>query len=284
MQDLRNAYEILGVKEGADKDEIIKRYDILLKKIRISKANGEDPGINIDEINKAYNTLMGYSTGEPEERELPPSNTLSGYLFKMMGIDEYKARNFLYYYKFHIIAVLASVLLAGYFVYSIVNRVEPELSIVVAGDLYIQDTEDLRQKFKAELPELNEISLDHIILSEKLDGQQAYAMQMKLVTLMAAGDIDVFILDRENFNKYAKSGAFMSLDSMVNELGIDKNDNKDFILKAGENEEEHLYGFDASNSKLLQDIKSIDEKKIAALKVNSKHMNNALKFLKLLQK
>ena len=73
---------------------------------------------------------------------------------------------------------------------------------------------------------------------------QQSAMLQKAMVLFAAGDIDVFVLDKENFDKYSEQGAFISLDDLVVKLGIDKSKYKDYILKTKEDKEEHIYGID----------------------------------------
>ena len=281
MLELKDAYEILGVREGAGKDEVIKRYDILLKKYKIGKDSGEAPGISIEEINRAYNLLMGYSDGEPLVEETSPRNTLTGRLLRKAGIDEKKAKNFVYYYKFHMLAVLAAILFVGYFVSSMVNRVEPDLNIVIAGDFYTPETESMKEKIKGSLEGLKEVSIDLIYLTDKSQSQQDYAMQMKFVTVMAAGDVDVYILDRPNFMKYAAAGAFMDLDGVTDMLGIDREKNGDYVVKVEDSNEEHLFGIDVSKSKFLKDVKANGEL-IAVARVKAKHYDNTLKLLKLL--
>ena len=50
------------------------------------------------------------------------------------------------------------------------------------------------------------------------------------MTLLYAGDIDVFIVNRTIYERYAKVGAFMSLDEIAPELGIDVSGHQDLIL------------------------------------------------------
>jgi hypothetical protein len=52
-------------------------------------------------ITEAYNVLMGYETKENEEQPGKVSP-----LFKMVGVNEKKAKNFFYYYKFYILAII----------------------------------------------------------------------------------------------------------------------------------------------------------------------------------
>ena len=67
---------------------------------------------DFEKITEAYNVLMGFNVKIKEE---PPSRMAP--LLKKAGIDEKKARNFMYYYKYHIIIsivlVIAVVYLSG---------------------------------------------------------------------------------------------------------------------------------------------------------------------------
>ena len=57
-------------------------------------------------------------------------------------------------------------------------------------------------------------------------------MQMKAMVLFAAADVDLFILDKANFEKYAEQGAFISLDEIAPRLGIDNEKSKPYTMKA----------------------------------------------------
>ena len=280
MIELKDAYEILGVKEGASKDEIIKRYDILLRKMRmIGQADPEDPKPDIAEINRAYNLLMGYDDGSAQESE-ENRNTLTGQMLSKAGIDEKKARNFFYYYKYHILASLAGILILVYIVSSFVNRVDPDLNLVIAGKFSLTQTEELKNTIQEKLTGTKELGTDFLFLSEDGMSQQDQAYTMKFVTLMAAGDVDVYILGRVNFEKYGTKGAFASLDGLADQLGIDRDKNSKQVLMDSETNEEHLYGIDVTGSPLLKGIEPVDSEKIAVLRVKAKNYDRALELLK----
>ncbi|MCX7709831.1 MAG: J domain-containing protein [Clostridia bacterium] len=287
MLELKNAHEILGVKEGASKDEIIKRYDILLKKYRMTKTgDGEDisPKVSIDDINKAYNLLMGYGNEEPEEDSTRNNNSISSKLFKKAGIDEKKARNFLYYYKFHVLGAIIGLILIGSVISSFVNKVEPDLNLVVAGEFHVSQTDALQNDIKNSMPQLKAISIDPLYLTKEPQNQMDYGMRTKFVTIMAAGEIDVLVLDEDNFKQFGEKGAFVSLDSLAGELGINKDDQKKYILKDEESGQEHLFGINVTKSSLLKSVEPQEKEKIAVIRVNCKNYDNAVKLMKLLIK
>jgi hypothetical protein len=282
LEQKKNAYEILGVNKDASKNEIERRYTILLKKHRLeSSKNSEDK--EFDKITEAYNLLMGYSTEPPVERINKKPNPV----LKKLGINEEKAANFLHYYKHHIVIGIIVLVVLITSVKSCVTRVPPDFNIAFIGNYLYTDTGPLREKILDNWQEIKEISIDGAMVSENPDSEIGYAMQMKAAVLFGGGDIDVFILDKYNFEKYAKQGAFISLDQLVEELGVDIEKNKEYILKTEIEEsdgKEHLYGIDVSDSKVFEDTGIKGDEKIAAIFVRSKRYDLAIKFLDMLLK
>lgn len=268
MLNLKDAYEVLGIRENATRDEIMKRYNTLLKKYRITKLNSPDGtaadnGTDMEKVNMAYNLLMGYETASP----LPNTS---------------KASNFLYYYKFHIIIGIVVLIVAFFTVKGFVTRVDPDLNVSFIGEYTFSETDGLKHKLLGKLNGVKEIAIDVIPIFENSKSQQDYAFQMKALTVMAAGDIDVLILDKASFLKYGRQGAFASLDSLASEAGIDRTVNKDFIFKAEGGQDEHLYGVDVGACKLLKESGVNGKEYIAAISIKSKHNEKAVNLVKLL--
>jgi len=281
MLEVKDAYKLLGVREGAGRDEIEKRFAVLLKKHRMSIKEGSENAseVNMEEIINAYNFLMGYEVKGAEEQEV---DRKPNPLLQKIGVDEKKARNFFYYYKFHIVIGVIVLIVLVTTLRGCLTRVAPDLNIAFVGEFFYSDTDGFETAIENKLPEVKEVGIDGAILSEKLDGQQEYAMQMKAVVIFAGGDTDVFILDRPNFEKYAGMGAFMSLDELVQDLGIDRNKNRSNVLKAEEEQVEHLYGIDVSSSPLFDKGGIAGKERIAAVNVRAKHYRNAVRLINIL--
>ncbi|HHW30328.1 MAG TPA: DnaJ domain-containing protein [Clostridiaceae bacterium] len=285
MEHKKDPYEILGVKKGDSESEIERKYFILSKRYKIEKSENPEADIEtkIEELNWAYNVLMGGSTEKSEEEEINESSPI----LRKLGINQKKLSNFFHYYKFHILISIIVIVFVGYTVKGCITRVDPDFCIAFVGDYSYTDTLPLKEMILNEWTDVKEILIDGAILSEDNDPQLNYAMQMKAVVLFGAGDVDVFILDKTNFEKYAKQGAFISLDEIVDELNIDLERNKDYILKVevGEDEGtagEHLYGIDVSGSRLFSDNVITGDEKIAAIYTRTKRYDLSVKFLKLL--
>ncbi len=246
---------------------------------------------------------MGYETKEKEEA---PGKAAP--LFKMAGIDEKKARNFFYYYKFYILAII---LLIGFVIYSVnscTNRVVPDFNAAFIGRIgYTEATKTLKDSIKAGIPIIKEPGIDGAYIDKTIQGEQLYAMEMKLVVLTAAADIDVFILDKGYYERFAKQGLFISLDEIAPGLGVDISKNQELVLaiedfedltdtegnEASESssaevtqestsETPHLYGIDVTNSTVLKESGVIADNMIVAVPLATKHQDKAEAFLKFL--
>ncbi len=379
--DKKDARKILGVTKETSRNDIERKYSILLKKHRAaslppdkSEEDAAEEGTpessalqaasaipqkepvaeeySFDQITEAYNVLMGYEVTVKEE---PPSKVAP--LLKKAGIDEKKARNFFYYYKLYILGALALAVALFFGIRSFVNRVEPDFNIAFLGAFsYLDAVDKLSEDIKQNIPEIKEPGIDGAMLTtahkpdeqqssgnqpsgtqqqgtgtqpsdtgaqpttgsqSQTDPQQQYAMEMKAMVLIAAGDVDVFIVDRDRYEQYAKRGLFLSLDDIAPKLGADVEKNKELIDSIEEDKDPletsgtkdnqsagsgtgssadntagdstmdvqpHLYGIDVSNSTVLKEAGVIGEEKIAAIFASSKRIDKAEKFIQYLIK
>jgi hypothetical protein len=281
--DRAEACGILGVREDATRDDIEKRYGIILKKCRMAVNDPEYTNASTEDMEKAtaaYNLLMGYDTGiHVEERNIKPNPVL-----KKLGVDEKKVKNFFYYYKFYLLFGVITLLLIVFGVKSCVTRVDPDLNIAFVGDFRYYTSETLEKKIKDNLPEVKAPSVDGAYITAGGNSQQDYSMQMKAMVLLAAGDIDVYIMDETNFLKYGSQAAFESIDQLAEQYKVDSSKNSIYALKPEGEQETHLYGIDVSSSDILNDQGIIGEKKIVAISARAKHHEKAVRFVELLLK
>lgn len=281
------AYKILGLKEGAPRIEIEKKYAVLLRKYKSSAGKqeadqGEETEVNFDKITEAYNLLMGYITEEElEARKIPKKRNP---FLEKIGIDEDKLKNNLYYFRYHIIAGIALLIIIALSVRSCVTRVNPNLNVVFMGNLLCNNTEKLEEDLVRLIPGVNAVGIENLYLSaqqEKTDPQMQMAMLQKAMVLVAAGDVDIFILDKANFDRYAVQGAFIKLDDFVAQHNIPEE--KHYKSKVeNEDDKEYIYGIDILNSKILKEADTVGQQLIASISVNGKNYENAVKFLELL--
>lgn len=326
--DKKEARKILKVTKDTSRNEIERKFGIYLKRHKMEQAKAaedreaadrQDDGVlqdsaadsiqakqpegySLEQIIKAYDVLMGYEV--PEKKEAPGK---AAPLLKKAGIDEKKAKNFFYYYKYHMLAIIAVIIFTVFTVRGCVRNVKPDFNLAFIGRfIYSDAVEGIKDSIKANVPVIAEPGIDGAYLADDSMGEQQYAMEMKATVLFAAGDLDVIILDKVTFARYAKQGALMSLDEIAPGLGVDLNANQEFIIGIEEDddsveieglpEEEaagntaqvpskvHLFGIDVSNSAALKQAGVVGNEMVVAIFVGSERVEKAEKLLQFLLK
>lgn len=277
---------MLGVKEGASRSEIEKRYAIILRKYRTASTDDKLTDDDFSKITEAYNLLMGYNY---EMKDQVIKKKKPNPLLQKLGINEEKLRNNLYYFRIHIIVGILILIGIVFTIRGCVNSVDPDLYVVFMGEIYCNITEQLEEDIKARIPGIEAVSLENILISktqEKNDPQVQMAMLQKAGVLMAVGDVDVFILDNENFERFARQGAFKKLDDLASELNLEED--KIYIEKIEEEDregrisiaDEGVYGIDVKDSKILEDSKTVGKEMIAVISIRSKNYDKSVEFIK----
>lgn len=257
--DRKEALEILELTEYASSEEIENRISVFYKKFKQVKTDSR--GYTIFDVEQAYNTIRGITyTDEEEEKKKKYRREHPNPIFKFLKVDEKKAGDFIYYYKWHGLIILLLIVFVTLTIYSIVNRVEPNLKILITGNTYIDDPKILEEKISLETKGLINAQVQSIYLPEEIDSQIDLAMQTKITVELAAGNNDIFIVDEFNFLQLAKQGAFKPVKSLLEDisaLGIN-NEGKDIFFVSVKSEDglkngEVIYGIDISDNNLLRD-------------------------------
>ncbi len=300
---LQDARKILGVTKASSKEEIEKKYDVLLKKHRMLKMEGKLDQESETEFQKstdAYRIIMGYEVEEPvvEKKE-----TYTDKAFEKVGIDRKKADNFFHYYKVHIIVGIIAIIIIAASVYSIVTKVDPDITIGLLGEVNYDVQEKFKQKIVDNIPELKVVGADSAVLSSSLDDAQSYSYWQKALVLIAASDIDVYLVNKFAFENYAINGAFLALDDIARDNGIDVSKSDYLRLRAVEewdtpktstdeprqvkkyaDAEPKLYGIDVTNSEFFKDVNIVGPEKILVIRVEPKNFDMDMKLVKLFTK
>lgn len=296
---VEEARTILGINEDSSKEDIEKRYNIVLKKYHIAKANGtldEKTKADFEKCTEAYRIVMGYEVDEPQ---IEKKETITDKAFEKVGIDKKKAGNFFYYYKFHMLAIVFAIIVITGTVISIVNKENPDITIGLMGELNQDSFNTLKEKVKKNVPEITSLGIDSVVLSNRYQDQYSSANAQKAVILLSASDTEIFLLSKYVYDNYASEGPFMALEDIAKELNIDVSKSDYLKLKVveereapkvGVNErkvlkyrdsEPKLYGIDVTNSKFFKGIDCLGPKKILVVKLEPKNRDLVLKLVKL---
>lgn len=283
--DRKKALEILELNPDATKDEISKRYGILTRKFRTVEK--DERGYTLDDITEAYNLLMGitYIDKKEEERqkalrENPPL------LARLLKVDPIKLENFFHYNKVYMIVGIAVIIIVALSIRSCVNRVEPDFYLVCYGNIYCENPEEVENDIRERLPELAAPSALFISTASD-DPQYLYAANMKFVAMIAAGEIDVIIIDKENFDNYVAQGMFLPLDDLVDEFGFPE----ESYVRGSENIDEtedgepikgpeQIFGIDITGNEFLTENNIYAENAIVTIVRNTERMDKAMGFVR----
>jgi hypothetical protein len=296
----KEAMQILGVVEGSTKHDVEVRYDILMKKYKLLKSEGnldEKSEADFEKITEAYRILMGYEIDEPK---IETKETYTDKAFKKAGLDKKKADNFFYYHKFHILIAIVALIAIVLTVKSFVDRVDPDITVGFIGEVNVQEYDTLKAKIKENIPEIKAIDFDSAYITQNSkEAQQEAANLSKALVLLSVSDTDMFLMNKYTYQNYAPSGPFMNMESLVKDLKIDTSKSDYLKLKVVDewdkpnaeqkerkvlkykDAEPHLYGIDVTNSKFFKGINIIGPEKILVIKQNPKKMDLVLKLVRL---
>jgi hypothetical protein len=198
---LRKSYEILGIEEGADEETVKKTYTVLLKKYR---GNQE----KIDELDDAYNRIMGYYVVDEEEEKYAKS-----------GAGKFK--NFWYHYKVPVLVLIATTFALVVLVINSIQTVPNDVNLHFIGDLYVRDINEVYDDVYEHLTNAKAPNVEQLMLESEtvLDAQFVADARMKLMSLIASGNLDVIVCDGKTFTYLASQGMFMPLDVEKDEEG-----------------------------------------------------------------
>ena len=270
----KQAAEILGISTNAAKNDLEKRYDIILKKYKAMKSDGsldEEAEQSFKDQTDAYRILMGYEVNVPVVQR---KETSTDKALEKVGLDRGKVGNFFYYHKYHIIAILLAIIAVFFVAKEIITKVEPDAQIGIMGEVYQDDFDKLKQRITENIPELKEIQFDSSTMTDNYSTGQDYVYIQKAQVLLIASDIDVFILNRYAYDYFVQNGAFMDLEEYAKKYNVDVSKSeslKDRVVDEWEDPKENkprtpksyidsepkLYGIDISDSQIFKGIENV---------------------------
>ncbi len=283
--DRQKALSILGLPDTASLEDVQKRYEVLFRKFKSIKT--DEMGSTWEDCEAAYRFLVGINFHDPEaEKRKKQMTEHPNPILKLLGIDQEKFANFVHYNKWKFLVGALVIILVVSFIISAINRVDPDLKIVCAGELALAQYEPLENAIIEQIEGAQAVQLQVIPISQSgPESQVEMVSREKLQLEVMVGKNDIFILDLATYRDYAAIGAFVALNDRMDELGI-KDYDKEKLEVSEETEDGEvsgppmLYGVDVSNSPLLRDYGLLGDTFIAAMGIAGENPENATVYFK----
>ncbi|OUS77627.1 hypothetical protein B1748_07485 [Paenibacillus sp. MY03] len=290
LDDLKEAYTLLGLEEFAPKEEVEKRYTTLMRRERSrSRAEVESAsqGDDFAKVTAAYKLILAY-----EDRKITDAFNEQEYgKFKGMAGRAQKIDHFWRYYKIHTFVAIALIAAIIYGINSYIDKREYQkylaslppidLSVSFYGTFMEPDNKDSKEKTNAAMlsafPEWKRVESNIVFVPQDDMNQYAY-LQKAVVTLMSEKP-DIYIMDRAMFEWIGRQGALLELDGKPEISGAGEDRTRK--LTTEDVPEERIYGIDLKDTKLDKDLPLIKpaEDLIIAVRVNAERPDKALEFI-----
>lgn len=288
--DLKTAYERLGLPEGASREMVEKRYDMLLRQERRRRREAGDSGEEnpeFTEITRAYRFIL-----DQEEQQAVSELTEQQYgkYKQFAGLAE-KFDHWFSYYKWHALGVILLLGLIAYGINSYIDHREeqkrlaslPPIDVegMFLGQFYVPDgsseTEEIEAAMLGHLPEWQRIELMLLTFSLEARTELDIAMLQKASVMLATERPDIYILDSETYPWLAQTGILADLDELAaGRLASLLPEGAAVKAFGGEEYGDHIYGIDLSDSPLIQELPMYHERFIVGIRRNSERFDNAL--------
>ncbi|WP_219838425.1 J domain-containing protein [Paenibacillus sp. R14(2021)] len=298
MDELKQAYELLGLTEGAAKEDVEKRYFLLIRRDRSNKQREaseqtSEPGISLEDINRAYKLILDHE----EKKTMEQFNQAAYGKYKGMAGSAQKFDHFFSYYKFHVLGAIAVILIIIFGTKAYIDhrheqaelaKLPPiDVSVSFFGDFYSQDgsypigdLKPLESKFLSSFPDWKRVSAFFTYVPTDIKSEQDSALLQKSMIDLMMNKADVYILDKVNFEKLAKEGSLLPLDgSNASKLGPGFKPELGLKSATQDDPTEHVYGVDISASPLLKGLPVVGKEYIAGIRINADKPDNGFKFI-----
>lgn len=292
VEDLKKAYELLGLPEFSDKEEVEKRYTLLLRQSR-ARAK-QQPESNEDEsfeqVTKAYKAILEYE----KQKDIQAFNEQEYGKYRGMADKAQKIDHFWRYYKYHTLGVIAAIALIIYGIFSYMDHLEEKerianlppasLEISFMGNYYmkqeVKEEDALETALLPMFPEWERYIASLTTIPK--DDASKFAYLQKAVILLASEKPDVYIADKETFLWIGINDMFVPLDDLIESGELKGLVSEDQMLKYSTESvpAEHVYGIDLSKTKLAKDLPLYEQELFIGIRVDSQRKDNALHFIK----
>jgi len=262
--ELKTAYKILLVQENCSMEELTKQYYALTE----NKLKRDE----LERIQHAYNTIRADIEAKTPQRK--------------QTFGE-KAKDFLFIYRAHLVIGLIALFVVGTIGFSVIkgqiqkseeaNLPTPDIEILLFGNFDSHlDMTNIENQMYDDYPNWERVETQLVYAPTGEDAQLSYPEQQKSSVMLATENPDIYIFDREHYEQFLDDDAFVSLDDVFD----DQNTDDQLLTYQPDNEEtEHIYAVDLTDSSLFEGTEIEDVTKIAVIRKNAKQLENAKQFL-----
>jgi hypothetical protein len=208
---------------------------------------------------------------------------------KMSGLTKKEKISYIWeYFKYPIIGVVAGIAIMISIISGIINQKESVLGITLIGN-YV-DTNVLTEfetKTSSELIKDNPkgkkiVSYDFLTVTDNPMDQYTMAAKEKLTVKVAAGEVDVIILNKKSYDDYVKIGMFKRLDTMPNFSALNLKGYstvKGAVVDENVTKEEGIYGINIENLPAFKNMKFDTKDSVVCIVANTKRLDTVTQYI-----
>ncbi|MBP2001224.1 hypothetical protein J2Z69_002267 [Paenibacillus shirakamiensis] len=287
VQNLHQAFEILGLPEGSSRQDVEKRFEILVRQYRGRPSEQFEP------IAKAYRTITSTEDQQAiDEITREKYAKFKGFAGPAERIDDFFR---LHKYKVIIAAIALIAIIFGtrsYLDYRAeqdrLAKLPPiDLSFMIVGEFAQSSGKEEMTEIETGLlqpfPDWHRVTALLTYLSSEGQGQMGMAMQQKAMVQLATEKLDLFIMDKSTFEWIGGGGGLISLDDQMSSLSTKLKPDQLLKLKRQDDTDdtkEHVYGINVTNSPLAKALPLKYKDFIIGIKTGAQHPEKAMEFLK----
>ncbi len=303
MEELKQAFAALGLDETASKEEVEKRYSLLLKRHRArEKALGNESANEADReqfarVTEAYRYILSY-----EERKYTEEFNQQEYgKYRNMAGTAQKLDHYWRYYKYHTLGAVALLALIIYGIVSYVDHREhqkylaslPPVDVTVSFmGTFMENTEAeggkkdhrdengnfaLARAMLPSFPDWKRIETDIVFVPQDEASQFAYLQ--KAAVMLFSESPDIYMMDRFMFEWIGRQNVLLPLDDKPSLASLGK-DGLAVRLATEEFPEAKIYGYDLAKSRLGQALPIWGPGElIVGIRANAANPDKALQFI-----
>lgn len=192
--------------------------------------------------------------------------------------------NIWYHYKYHLmiglglfvfLVSLSSTIVKGQLQNKADNQSDEQLEILLFGDYKVGiEQEILEENILLYFPD-QKIRVTTEFAPPEPNSMDDIASQQKSTTTLLTARPDIYIFDTVQFHKLIDDGPFLKLDAFFHhaEAGL-------VYGQTSQDQQRHIYGVQFTNSHLFAGMEIADKQKIAVIRADSNHIENAVQLIK----